>query len=72
MCLLLAGLAIFCLGQPISHLNTSILEDLAALLLVYFLKMKRQNSCKINSSQCTNVLQTSSYEIEEEIVYSIV
>ena len=44
------------------------LEDLAALTLVNFLKIKRQKSCKINSSQCPNILETSSYEKLEEML----
>ena len=50
--------------------QTPRLEDLAALALVNFQKIKRQKSCKINSSQCTNILQTSSYERVEEILCS--
>ena len=46
------------------------LEDLAAPTLVNFLKIKRQKSCKINSSQCTNILKTSSYERVEEMLCS--
>ena len=46
------------------------LEDLVALTLVNFLKIKRQNSCKINSSQYTNSLETSSYERVEEMLCS--
>ena len=51
-------------------LQTLRLEDLAALTLVNFLKIKRQKSCKINSSQCTNILETSSYERVEEMLCS--
>ena len=39
--------------------------------LVYFMKMKRQKPCKINSFLWTNILQTSSYEMVEEMVCSI-
>ena len=46
------------------------LEDLAAFTLVNFLKIKRQKSCKINSSQCTIILETSSYERVEEMLCS--
>ena len=46
------------------------LEDLDALTLVNFLKIKRQNSYKINSSQYTNILETSMYEIVEEMLCS--
>ena len=51
-----------CFGQSIMSFQTLRLEDLAALTLVNFLKINRQKSCKINSSQCTNILETSSYE----------
>ena len=66
------GSQLLALDSPLCPLNTSILEDLAILPLVYFMKMKRQKSCKINSFLCTNILQTSSYEMVEEMVFSIV
>ena len=59
-----------CFGQSIMPFQTLRLEDLAALTLINFLKIKRQKPCKINSSQCTNILETASYERVEEMLCS--